>query len=250
MIVDGAVGPPGPGRPASEILVDEFERRIARRYDLELALPLRDFLLQDSDVLATLADAAEDTEELVLLREGEDALDFTLYLSHDLCRRAARALARRDLANGGLDAVCTLIEGVSHGVCLLWHARHGRQLSALDLELQAEIDKYLLLSRDLALGGALHRALFEQVSYAAPADTELGTRYRRANGGASRYCRWLERRFPARRGGERRAHERPRETRSNEDHPGGESMVAELARFYRLSGHAKRRRIARCRPHG
>ena len=183
MVDDGALGAPAARRPASEILVDEFERRIARRYDLELALPLRDFLLQDSDVLATLADAADDTEELVLLREGDDALDFTLYLSHDLCRRATRALVRRDLADGGLDAVCTLIEGISHGVCLLWHARHGRQLSALDLELQAEIDKYLLLSRDLALGGALHQALFEQVSYAAPrghrAGLALPTRQRR-----------------------------------------------------------------------
>ena len=211
-------------------LVDELERCIARRYDLELERPLRDFVLQDPDVLVALSGASDDTEELVLLRDGGDVLDFTLYLSRDVCRRADRALSRRELGDGDLDAVCTLVEGVSHGVCVLWHARHGRELRALDLELQAEIDKYLVLSRDLALGGALHRTLFERVSYTEPPCTELGRRYRRASGGASRYCRWLERRFPSRRG--------------------NRAMVAELARFYRLSGHAKHRRIERCHSHG
>jgi len=209
-------------------LVDELERRIARRYDLELARPLSDFVLQDPEVLHALSGAARDTEELLLLSESEGELDFTLYLSRELCERATLALSRCELGEGGLDALCTLIEGVSHGVCLLWHARNGRELRALDLELQAEIDKYLLLSRDLAFGGALHRALFERVRYTDPPGTELGARYRRANGGAARYCRWLERRYPA-----------PGEGR------GG--LVAELARFYRLSGHAKLRRIERCR---
>ena len=209
-------------------LVDELERRIARRYDLELAHPLRDFVLQDPEVLHALSGATHETEELVLIREDAEGLDFTLYLSTDLCERAGTALARRELDDGGLDALCTLIEGVSHGVCLLWHARNGREIRALDLELQAEIDKYLVLSRDLALDGALHRALFERVRYTEPPGTELGARYRHANRGAARYCRWLERRYPGRgavRGG----------------------LVAELARFYRLSGHAKLRRIERCR---
>ena len=208
-------------------LVDELERRIARRYDLELARPLREFVLHDPEVLHALSGAADDTEELVLVRDGGDGLDFTLYLSHEVCERARTALARRDLGDGGLDAICTLVEGVSHGVCLLWHARHGRELRALDLELQADIDKYLVLSRDLALGGPLHRALFERVRYTAPPGSALEARYRHANRRAARYCRWLERRF------------RNRDQRS--------ALGAELARFYRLSGHAKLRRIERCR---
>jgi len=212
------------------ILVDELERRIARRYDLELAYPLREFVLQDPDVLHALSGAASTTEELVLVRDGDDGLDFTLYLSREVCERAEVALARRELDNGGLDAICTLVEGVSHGVCLLWHARHARELRPLDMELQADIDKYLLLSHDLAVGGALHRALFERVRYTAPPGSGLEARYRHANKRAARYCRWLEKRFPGRR--ERRA------------------LGAELARFYRLSGHAKLRRIERCRMHG
>lgn len=210
-------------------LVDELERRIARRYDIALAHSLRDFVLQDPDVLHELSGAEDGTDELLLVRDGGDGLDFTLYLSRSVCERAHAALARRELGGGGLDAVCTLVEGVSHGVCLLWHARHGREVRPLDLELQADIDKYLVLSRDLAVDGGLHRALFERVRYTAPPGSELEARYRHANGRAARYCRWLERRFPGR--GERR------------------ELGAELARFYRLSGHAKLRRIERCRAH-
>ena len=207
-------------------LVDELERRIARRYDIAPVHPLRDFVLQDPDALRTLSDADAHTDEVVLVREGDDGLELTVYLSRDVCERARAALAERDLRDGGLDAVCTLVEGVSHGVCLLWHARHGRELRPLDLELQADIDKYLVLSRDLAVAGGLHRALFERVRYTAPAGSALESRYRRANGRAARYCRWLDRRFPGR--AERGA------------------LNAELARFYRLSGHAKLRRIERC----
>ena len=207
-------------------LIDELERRIARRYDIAPGPPLREFVLQDPEVLRALPDADPDADELVLVREHGDGLDFTLYLSRRICERARAALARRDLGDGGLDAVCTLVEGVSHGVCLLWHARHGRELRPLDLELQADIDKYLVLAHDLAVGGGLHRALFERVRYTAPPGSALEARYRHANGRAARYCRWLERRFPGR--GERPA------------------LGAELARFYRLSGHAKLRRIERC----
>ena len=210
-------------------LVDALERRIARRYDLELRHRVREFVLHDAETLHALSGAERGSEEVVLLREGDGELEFTLYLSASVCARAVRALAQRELGDGGLDALCTLVEGVSHGVCVLWHARHARELRPLDLELQAEIDKYLVLSHDLGVGGALARALFERVRYTAAPGSALEARYRRANGHAARYCRWLERRFPAR--GAR------------------EGLRAELARFYRLSGHAKARRIERCRPH-
>lgn len=215
-------------------LVDELERRIHRRYDLDVAHPVREFLLHDAEVMRALAETAseegadgtEGPEELVLVRAADDALELTVYLSEEICSRAGEALARGELGDGGLDAVCALVEGVSHAVCLLWHAQHGRSVRPLDLELQAEIDKYLLLSRDLAVEGELHAALFDDVAYHAPPESALGARYRSANGSAARYCRYLERCYRGR-GGER-------------------PLAAELARFYRLSGHAKIRRIRDC----
>lgn len=217
-------------------LVDELERRIRRRYDLEVAHPVREFLLHDPDVLHALADGAaaqgaraggaEAPEELVLVRGADGVFELTLYLSETVCRRAGRALERGELGGGGLDAVCTLVEGVSHAVCLLWHAQHGRALRPLDLELQADIDKYLVLARDLAMGEGLREALFEDVAYRAPAGSALEARYRTANGSAARYCRFLEHRYRGQ--------------------GSGRALAAELARFYRLSGNAKLRRIRDC----
>ena len=127
-----------------------------------------------------------------------------------------------------LDSLCTVVEGVSHAVCLLWHAHYDRQLRPLDLELQAEIDKYLVLMgtvSNTSERSELHRRLFEQIRYIAPEGTALHERYRTASDSAASYCTWLTNTFV--------------------DQPDPRGLSSELARFYRLSGAAKFQRIQR-----
>jgi hypothetical protein len=96
-----------------------------------------------------------------------------------------------------LDSVCQLIEGVSHFVYVADRARRELPATQLELELQAEIDKYVLL----ALGGErfdtqtariLHERLYEGVRFCHPEGTEEGDRYRMANDLAARMVRRLE----------------------------------------------------------
>ena len=69
---------------------------------------------------------------------------------------------------GNLADYWTALEGVSHFMYLAWNAGHDRAVSLLELELQAEIDKYvaswwLLREQDPARFPAeLHRLLFER----------------------------------------------------------------------------------------
>lgn len=81
-----------------------------------------------------------------------------------------------------------LIEGVSHFVHLSERARTELPTTHLELELQAEVDKFRLLAQGKPKSylRPLHRWLFEQVAFFDPEDTPSGRRYRLANDLAAR----------------------------------------------------------------
>jgi hypothetical protein len=108
-------------------------------------------------------------------------------------------------------------------------ARAERPVSQLELELQAEVDKYVtcLLATEpgAEVSAALRRRLFGDVAYEPDLDHEERDRYRAANDNAQRYAAYLEQAFVV-----------PRRI---------PEMLAELRRFYRLGLAGKLGSIAR-----
>src|SRR5437762_13493477 len=74
----------------------------------------------------------------------------------------------RRLHAGNLADCWTALEGVSHFLYLAWNAGHDRPVSLLELEMQAEVDKYVvsywLLRRQFPprLPAQLPRMLFQR----------------------------------------------------------------------------------------
>jgi hypothetical protein len=143
-------------------------------------------------------------EELLVVEE-EGGVALGLYLDDDVMETAAGADPHdrrpRLVARGALGRVACAAEGVSHFVYLATRAAEGRRVSLLELEVQAEVDKFALLLLHLWRRGlrraspSLRRRLFERVRYHAHlADDEL-ERYREANRLGGGYARWLEGRF-------------------------------------------------------
>jgi hypothetical protein len=96
-----------------------------------------------------------------------------------------------------LDAVCQLVEGVSHFVLLAERARRELPTTQLELELQAEVDKFVMLAvqnDELEAREALTQ-LYGSVRYVDPPGTERGDRYRVANRLAKRFVQHLERQY-------------------------------------------------------
>jgi hypothetical protein len=128
---------------------------------------------------------------------------------------------------------CTALEGVSHFVYFAWNAGHDKSVSLLELELQAEIDKYvgcfmLLRRQDPARFPAeLHALLFSRARVEPSLAAGRESLYRRASRQASRFCSRLE---PWLRAHCRRGHG---------------AWLPELRRFYRLGDIAKLRHIDR-----
>jgi len=143
--------------------------------------------------------------EMLLVFEEEDALSLGLFLD-EAVMAAARAAdphhARPRLtARTVLSQVTCATEGISHFVYLATRAQAGRPVSLLELEVQAEVDKFALLVLHLwrrrlrHMSRALRHRLFERVRYRAHLDLESLERYQTAHRLGSGYARWLEGRF-------------------------------------------------------
>ncbi len=193
-----------------------IQARLARLYAISDAPPVDDFI-EASD--------HADREVLVIVDRGAEG-------EVELALRLPR------LPEGGrpsFDQLCQIVEGVSHFLYLVERARRELPATQLELELQAEVDKYALLAHGPALAAGpsrfepgraarIRRSLFERVSYLDPAGTVTGDRYRFANDLAAGFAARLERRFAR--------------------HGRFEQMRAALRRFY-CAGQAEKIELAR-----
>ncbi len=126
------------------------------------------------DVVGFVLDVEPDQREAVYVRDADDAVEVAVLLPRETPET--------------LDGHAQLVEGVSHFLYLAERARTELPATRLELELQAEVDKFVVLAAVMAAQERrhLHRTLFEQVRYLHDATTERGERYRLANGLAAR----------------------------------------------------------------
>ena len=175
-------------------LLRRIQRRLESFYHLERA----------PDVVDFVRDGGQDSREVLLVRDHGEEIEMALVLPPEQPREGAEAE----------DLRLQLLEGVSHFVYIAERARTGLPATQLELELQAEVDKFVLLALETPFerrrSRDLHFRLYECVRFLDPPGTEAYERYRLANDLAARFvARMLDKDGPA-------------------------TMRAELCRFYRL----------------
>jgi hypothetical protein len=88
-----------------------------------------------------------------------------------------------------------MLEGVSHFLYVVWNASHHRQVTLLEMELQAEIDKFILIQSLVDHGddliNELRNWLFENSHYHDELNSNELERYEQANYYAGKYCKGL-----------------------------------------------------------
>ena len=149
--------------------------------------------IDGAPVVDAFIEPADAGRETLFVREEGGALELLLRLPRAALEAGARAR---------FDELCQVIEGVSHFVYLAERARRELPATQLELELQAEVDKYVLLSHGAgswrfhpARAARMRARLFDRVRFLHPAHTETGARYRMANDLAARFAEGLEARF-------------------------------------------------------
>jgi hypothetical protein len=167
------------------------------------APPVAEYLL-GREAAAAAGRAVFAPEELLVLEE-EDGVALGLFLDEEVLAAAAGAVPHhrrpRLVGRRVLRHLAPAAEGVSHFVYLATRVAAGRPVSLLELEVQAEVDKFALLLLHLWRRGlrrvspALRRRLFDRVGYRQGLCADELSRYREANRLGGGYARWLEGRY-------------------------------------------------------
>lgn len=203
------------------------QRGLETLYRVDTGVIVDDFVIDES-TRAHLAPARRPREQL-LVCEDEGEMSLALFIDPSVLTNLAQHDPGHRLGDHNFGDFVLAVEGVSHFIYAIYCARTERPVTQLELELQAEVDKYVtcLLSTQAepSQSEALRHRLFVDAEYEPDLDGEERDRYRAANDNAHRYATWLEATFVA----TRRIPE----------------MLGELRRFYREGLAAKLARIAR-----
>ena len=206
-------------------LLLHVQRRLEALYALEPQAPVTEFMLREDEATGLPGGGSR-----TLVTQDGDDVSLAVVLDGSVGECLARSDPRVLLDGENLGPFCTLTEEVSHFVYLFFCARSARSVTQLELELQAEVDKYLnvvfllSLQNEGAVSSRLRELIFLRYRLAENLSVEQAERYRTASHLAYRYCGWLEESFL-----------RP-------------SRLADLAResrrFYRLGQREKLEKIA------
>ena len=220
------------------MLLSRLQTLIGGIYDVSVAYDVYDFLVTDRTRLPHAPHGGLADEELIVAESPDGAeVALSLYLDPALLQRLACADPLVELNGGNVADWWTALEGVSHFLYLAWNAGHDKPVSLLELEMQAEVDKYVaswwLLRRQYPghVPAELHRILFERTRVDPRLERARARLYGEASRYAARFCRRLGERLRGREYGEREYGER--------------EVLAELRRFYRLGNARKRAHIER-----
>jgi hypothetical protein len=208
-------------------MLARVQRGLETLYRFDTGVTIDDFVV-GADVRDDLVQARRPREQL-LVCEGDGEMALALFVDPDAIANLHRNDPAHRLDDTNLGDFLLAVEGVSHFLYAIWCARQHRAVTQLELELQAEIDKYvtclLTTEPETDVSATLRRRLFADCVYEDDLDHEEHARYRAANDNAHRYAAWLETTFL----GRRRIPE----------------MLGELRRFYRLPLAEKLGQIAR-----
>jgi hypothetical protein len=174
----------------------EVQRRLEAFYALDPEAPVTEYLVAAGEV-AHLPGGGSRT---LVAQEG-DEVSVGVVLDEAIGSHLEKSDPRERLDSSNLGAFSTLTEEVSHFLYLLFRARSQRQVTQLELELQAEVDKYLTalfflsLQNEGAVSTRLRYLLFGRYRLAEGLSAESAERYHEASRLANRYCGWLEARY-------------------------------------------------------
>jgi hypothetical protein len=188
---------PAPDRHArvGEIAVC-VQRRIESLYALPPEAPVSEFLVPQAAARQLPGGGSR-----TLVAQHGDEVSVGVVLEDSVGASLEQADPRERIDDRNLGSFTTLTEEVSHFLYLVYRARSDRQVTQLELELQGEVDKYLValyflgLEQEGALSERLRTALFERYRLVAGLTPESSERYHQASRLANRYCGWLESRY-------------------------------------------------------
>jgi hypothetical protein len=185
-------------------ILGKLQGTVQALHDVEVDLDVDAYIVDDA-TRREIPGAIEHLPEQLFVREDESGVEIALYIAPSIMAGLERDNPHTRLHAGNLEHYCIALEGVSHFVFLTWRASMGWPVSALEMEIQAEVDKFIAAWLLLAEQGAprrhtadgLVRQLFDSYELREALTAEEQERYHTATRVAKQFCRGLARRYAA-----------------------------------------------------
>lgn len=174
-------------------MLDSILRKIDRVYGLELGVEIGDFLVNAETCARHGVDPRHGS---VLVKQARDigAVELGVYIGEERLRSLESIDLTEDLSPSDLEHLLVAIEEVSHFAYLAFSTSLARPVTQLELELQAEVDKFVTAALLLAANNRgrvpanLMDRLFSDFTPRDDLDHERRRRYETASSLAARYC--------------------------------------------------------------
>ena len=181
------------------VLVNRLQSQLEDLYEIELSQRVHDYVIYDR-VLASSLDSSDnprDLPEKLLVSQDGEYLELSLYLDQELVDRLETDDPITALHDQNINDFWIALEGISHFLYVAYNAKYEREISLLELELQAEVDKYILAAnlftkqQNRFPPASLHYHLYENCRYDSRLQNEELNRYQTANKLASKYSGFI-----------------------------------------------------------
>ena len=188
------------------MLLKKIQQQFETIYQLPQYLSIEDFLINQETLerlkeqQCSLPTILNRKGLMLLLSEGE-ALSLAIYLHDQVIHNLHKHDPFLGLNENNIHDFCIMAEEVSHFLYTTWRARKSIQMTKLELELQAEVDKFVICTfyrsnhRACINNLSLKELLFETFSLEKDLPIESQQRYSTASKLALHYCHFLESRF-------------------------------------------------------
>ncbi|MBJ80414.1 MAG: hypothetical protein CMH60_03770 [Myxococcales bacterium] len=165
---------------------------------VDIDLRVEHFLV-DEKTRGVIPGSQEELQEQIFVRQEGEETELALYIAPEIIERLGSDRPFERLHGGNLKETCIAVEGVSHFVMLVWRGCVGRPVRALELEIQAEVDKFLCAWFWLTDQGhcleksaeKIFELFFENFALHDAVPTTERERYWIAHRTAKRFCRKL-----------------------------------------------------------
>ena len=171
-------------------------QHIDRVYDLDLDVDIQDFLVTP-EMCARLGHDEAHASVFVREHDAGDEIELGVYIGESELDELSKIDLTQAIHPESFEILVTVIEEVSHFAYLVFSASREHQVTQLELELQAEVDKYVTATLLLAAknegrvrANVLER-LFGDFEVRRGLDSRRRDRYTAAASLASRYCSYV-----------------------------------------------------------
>lgn len=161
-------------------------------YQFQIEENVEDFLISGPSL--------NNKKEILYIYQHPKTIELGLFIEPSLLKTLEHHNPLKGLSAKNLSPFCTALEGVSHFLYLLGRVALRQPVTRLELELQAEIDKYLLTSALYhrhfhRYPPFLFQYLFENFQWCQSVTLSSRQRYQQANRFAAKFCTDLEQNY-------------------------------------------------------